>query len=243
MLSTVSSPKQRTLIAALLLRSNTEVPSEELRELLWPGRPVERAQISLHTLISRTRRELRRRGVTGISSLSSGYAIDTTHDELDLNLFERACERGRHAWREGNWARASAALRQGLDLWRGEFLSDVTVPELQEPHRGPLIEQRLQALELRIDAELELGESGALVKELRQLVMTHPLRERFHALLLLALYRSGQRADALAAFREARRLMVDELGVEPGWELQELHQRVLTDDPSLLTTVIKARPR
>lgn len=230
---TVPSAKQRVLLAALLLRADRVVPAGELCEALWPGQPARRAQTSLHTLVNRARARLAERGAADIVFRTSGYLIETGDGELDLRLFERAHAAGRAAAREGDWAGAARLLRDALGLWRGDFLADVPATRLLEAHGPYRAEQRLQALELRIDADLRLGDSDRPVTELRRLLGEFPLRERFHAQLLLALHRSGRRADALAAFLDARRVLVAQLGMEPGRELRELHRRILADDPTL----------
>ena len=147
--------------------------------------------------------------------------------ELDVTRFEALLESARAAAREGSWDTAARQARAALSLWRGEPLADVESDVLAAREVPRLAELRLQALEARIDADLRLGRQAEVITELRQLVGTHPLREHLHALLMLALYRGGRQAEALAAYRTTRRVLVEELGVEPGAELRELHQRIL----------------
>jgi DNA-binding SARP family transcriptional activator/tetratricopeptide (TPR) repeat protein len=230
---TVSAAKQRILIAALLLRANSAVPDQELYQLIWPGKPVSSAQVSLHTLVTRTRVALGAGAGERIKHDGSGYLIEAKSGELDLYLFNRAYDTGSRSVREGDWQLAAKSLREALDLWRGPLLADVPAPELRETHEQYLSEQRIQTLELRIEADLQLGSDENLTGEIRSLLDSHPMRERLHAHYMIALYRSGRRAEALAAFRAVRQLLVTELGIEPGSELRQLHRRMLADDPAL----------
>jgi tetratricopeptide (TPR) repeat protein len=152
--------------------------------------------------------------------------------ELDITVMQQALAAAHDAARQGDWQQASRHADAALCLWRGEPLEDVDLPVLAT-EAGRLAELRLQAQELWAEAGLNLGRDAELLPELRQLAAASPLRERLHGLLILALYRSGRRADALAAYQAARGLLVDELGSEPGPELQALHRQVLTDDPAL----------
>src|SRR5206468_5782785 len=141
---------------------------------------------------------------------------------------------GQEAAETGSWAQAAGLLREALGLWRGEALADVPSQLMRDREVPPLEDQRLQVLGARIDADLRLGRHGEVVAELRQLVTAYPLREHFHAQLMLGLYLSGRQADALSAYQDVRRLLAGELGVDPGPELQALHQRILAADPGLL---------
>jgi len=229
----VPAAKQRILIAALLLRANSVVPDYELHRLIWPGKPEGRAQVSLHTLVTRTRDTLG--DGHRIRHEGSGYLIEVASDELDLHLFSRAFDTGSRSVREGDWHLAAKSFRDALGLWRGPLLADVPAPELREAHEQFLAEQRIQALELRIETDLQLGSAENLIGEIRHLTGLHPMRERLHAQYMTALYRSGRRAEALDAFHEVRRLLVTELGIEPGSDLQRLHRQMLADDPALLS--------
>ena len=163
-----------------------------------------------------------------------GYLIEVGDGELDVRSFGSLVAQGQAAAAAGRWDQAAGLLRQALGLWRGEPLADVPSTLLRTREVPPLEDRRLHALALRIDADLWLGRDSELVPELRALVAAHPLQEKFHAQLMLGLYRSGQPADALSAYQDVRRMLADELGVDPGPELRRLHQAILAGDPELL---------
>jgi DNA-binding beta-propeller fold protein YncE len=162
-----------------------------------------------------------------------GYALRVEHLQVDLYRFEDLVERGRDALQAGNPREAASALRESLALWRGAPLAGLEGEPFARDAAGRLDDLRLAALELRVEADLALGRHAALVGELERLVAEHPFREGLRRQLMLALYRSGRQADALAAYRSARRTFMDELGVEPGPELRELEAAVLRHDPGL----------
>src|SRR6266511_5767172 len=147
--------------------------------------------------------------------------------------FERLAAEGRAALSAGKTARARDLLGEELVLWRGHALADLAEARFAQPEAARLEELRLTAFEDRIEADLSLGRHAELVGELEALSAQHPYRERLRAQLMLALYRSGRQADALALYQETRRLLVEELGIEPGPELQDLHRRMLNQDPLL----------
>lgn len=164
---------------------------------------------------------------------SGCYQLNACEAEVDHLLFAALCSRGGAAAEAGRWRQADRALSEALGLWRGAPLADIA-SECLRSQTAPHLEQlRLQALEWRNDARLSLARHSELLADLQALVAENPLRERFHVQLMLALYRCGRYADALSAFRHARLLMVEELGIEPGPELRELHQRMLAADRSL----------
>jgi WD40 repeat protein len=168
-----------------------------------------------------------------IMTQAGGYAIAVGEDELDIARFRSSLAVSRAAARSGEWDTAAAEARAALALWRGEPLADVRSSLLGARDVPRLAELRLQALETRVDADLRLGYDDELVAELRQLTAAYPLREHLRAQLMLALYQHGRQAEALAAYREVRELLVNELGTEPGPELRDLHQRMLAADPAL----------
>jgi hypothetical protein len=168
-----------------------------------------------------------------IGTQPRGYLIRTGPGELDVTRFEKHLRTARAAVRKGNWETAAAEARAGLLLWRGEPLADIESGLLSTRDVPRLAELRLQALEVRIDADVRLGRHGEVTGELRQLAEADPLRERLHELLMVALYRDGRQAEALAAYRHARQALIEELGTEPGAGLRELHQQILTADPAL----------
>ena len=162
-----------------------------------------------------------------------GYLLQTARGQLDVDRFEALVDAGRTALGEGDARRASERLREALALWRGPPLADFADEPFAQAEAARLEEERLAALEDRIDADLALGGHAALVGELEALVREHQLRERLQAQLMLALYRSGRQADALERYQEARRKLTDELGIEPGQALQELERAILNQDPEL----------
>ena len=226
----LGAPKQRALLALLLLNADAVVPRERLVDALWGDSPPRSAVASLQVYVHALRRAL---GPDRIETRGTGYRLRIEPDELDLARFGRLVERGRNALAVGRPADAAEDLRAGLRLWRGAPLADLAGEPLAEAEAPGLEERRLQALELLQDAELALGHHDALVPELQSLIAAEPYRERFRAQYVLALYRSGRQADALAACRAARELLVEELGIDPSPELRELEGRILRHDPTI----------
>lgn len=229
-LAELGGPRQRALLALLLTRANTTVSRDRIIDELWGDKPPERVVNVLQTYISRLRKEL---PPGRLASRAPGYALAVERDELDLEAFERRVEEGRRSLSVGDAKAASESLRLALGLWRGPALGDVGRTAFARIESARLDELRLAAVEERIDAELALSRHAALVAELEALVAEHPLRERLRAQLMLALYRSGRHPEALAFYREARRRLIDELGVEPGQALRELESAILRQDASL----------
>ncbi|MFE1951110.1 BTAD domain-containing putative transcriptional regulator [Streptomyces sp. NPDC059524] len=224
------SPQQRALLAALLLREGRTATAGELIDAVWGDESPQQALAALRTYASRIRKILDP-GV--LVSESGGYAIRSLDgDALDLTAAESLwtdAEKARHA---GDLCQARALLNKALGLWDGEPLANVPGP-YAETQRTRLEEWRLQLLEARLDMDLEQGCHAEAVSELTALTAAHPLRERLRELLMLALYRSGRQAEALAVYADTRRLLADELGVDPRPGLAELQQRILNADPSL----------
>jgi DNA-binding SARP family transcriptional activator len=231
---TVSAGKQRVLLAALLLRAGQVVPAADLTRFVWEGRPPGTARVTLQNYIKRLRQALGPSGYERIVTRPAGYLIEVSAGELDVARFGDLQAAGQAAARAEVWGQASAQLGEALALWRGQPLADVPSRVLAVTEVPRLAEMRLDALEARIDADLHLGRHREVVAELQSLASAEPLRERLHELLMLALYRSGQQAAALAGYRAARRQLVDELGIEPGPALRELNQRILRSDRALL---------
>jgi DNA-binding SARP family transcriptional activator/predicted negative regulator of RcsB-dependent stress response len=229
----VSAGRQQALLAALLLNSGRVVAVGELAEALWGSAPPPSARASLQTYVMRLRRSLGDAARTRITAHPDGYRIEVAAGELDADRFEALLAGARQAMRSGSYAPAATRLRSALSLWRGQALAGVPSEVLALREVPRLAEMRLQALEARIEADLHLGRHADVLVELKQLAAAEPLRERVHVLLMLALYRDGQQAGALAAYRAARAVLVEELGAEPGPELRELHQQILTADPAL----------
>jgi DNA-binding SARP family transcriptional activator/tetratricopeptide (TPR) repeat protein len=230
--------KQRALLAALLLSAGQVVPVNELVEVLWGSGSPPSARASLQNHVMRLRKSLAGTGDSRIATEPDGYQLTVRAGELDLDRFESSLAAAREAARTASWADAAAALRTGLSLWRGQPLADVPSDALVRREAPRLAELRLQALEARVDADLHLGRHGEVTIELRQLVAAHPLRERLHGLLMIALYRDGQQGSALAAYQAARQVLLDELGTEPGPDLRHLQQQILTADPALAVPVL-----
>ena len=230
----VSAPRQRVLLAALLLRAGRVVGLDALAEVLWEGQPPAGARGALHSAVQRLRSTLGPSGAGLVETRPPGYLIRVDDGEFDVRQFSVLAARGHAAAAAGTWTQAASLLREALELWRGEPLADVPSQLLRDREAAPLEDQRLQALVARIDADLHLDRHSEVVAELRQLVTAHPLQEQFHAQLMLSLYRSGRPADALSAYQGARRVLTDELGIDPGPELRLLHQRILAADSELL---------
>jgi len=238
----VSAPRQRVLLAALLLKAGHVVPADELGDALWDGRPPAGARGALHSGMQRLRATLGPAGSGLILTRPSGYVIEIGDDELDVRRSGRLASTGQTAAAAGRWEQAADALREALGLWRGEPLADVPSPVLQARETPSLSEQHLHVLASRIEADLHLGRHGELVPELRQLVLAHPLRERFHTQLMAAYYMAGRQADALAAYQHVWRVLDAELGVEPGPELKRLHTQILNADPGLIPAFSRRPP-
>jgi DNA-binding SARP family transcriptional activator/Tfp pilus assembly protein PilF len=229
----IRAPRQRTLLAALVVQVGRAVPAEKLAEELWDAGPPAAAAVTLRTHVMRLREVLGLKAGARLLTRSGCYQLDAGEAEVDHLLFAALCSRGCTAAEAGRWRQADRALSDALGLWRGAPLADIA-SECLRSEAAPHLEQlHLQALEWRNDARLSLARHSELLTELQALVAENPLRERFHAQLMLALYRCGRQADALSAFQHARHLMVEELGIEPGPELRELHQRMLAADRSL----------
>jgi DNA-binding SARP family transcriptional activator/Tfp pilus assembly protein PilF len=229
----LSPGKQRAVLAALLLRANQVVSVDELAETLWGLSPPPSARVTVQNNVMRLRRALGEACRDRISTQRRGYMIRVAAGELDMTRFEHLLGSARAAARDGSWAMSAQQARGALELWRGEPLADVDSEVLAAREVPRLAELRLQTLELRNDADLHLGRHAEAIAELRRLASEHPLRERLHGLLMLALYRDGRQAEALAAYAAARRVLIEELGTEPGTGLRKLHQRILTADPAL----------
>jgi YVTN family beta-propeller protein len=212
----LGGPKQRALLAMLLLSANEPVSRDRLIAGLWGEDPPPSAPQSLDSYVSRLRRLL---GPDRVLRRAPGYLLVLEPGELDLDRFERLVER--------------RSLGEALDLWRGPALADVLYEPFANEEAERLEQRRLAVVEERIDDDLAQGAGARLLPELDDLVRRHPLRERLLAQRMLALYRAGRQADALAAMQEARHRLAGELGIEPGPQLRDLERRILLHDPSL----------
>ena len=238
----VTAARQRVVLAALAIRAGQVVSFEDLARSIWDGQPPVNARVAVRNHVCRLRRLL---GPAGdrIVTRPPGYLLDASDDEVDLLTFGRLCRDGGVALRAGDWQQASDVLGEALDCWRGVPLPDIPSRVIRDEQIPALESLRLQATEWRIEAGLNLGRHSQFVSELQAMAREQPLRERFAEMLMLALYRCGRQAEALAAYQSTRQTLVDELGVEPGPDLQELHCRILAADPALIQPPRLADPR
>ncbi|SDL13482.1 AfsR/SARP family transcriptional regulator [Streptomyces indicus] len=223
------SPQQRALLAALLLRHGRTATAAELIDGIWGEEPPSQALAALRTYASRLRKIL---DPDSLVSEAGGYAMRFERDALDLALAEELWGEAEKARAAGDLCQARALINKLLSLWDGEPLANVPGP-YADAQRTRLVEWGLQLLEARLDMDLEQGCHAEAVSELTALTAAHPLRERLRELLMLALYRSGRQAEALAVYDDTRRLLTEELGVDPRPDLTELHRRILQADPAL----------
>jgi DNA-binding SARP family transcriptional activator/DNA-binding XRE family transcriptional regulator len=229
----VPAAKQRIVLATLLLAGGGMVSAAGLAEALWDACPPRNAPAVMRTYVMRLRRALGPAGAR-IAGHAPGWALELRGaEEFDLAEVEWLGGGARTAREAGRWREVSSLLGRALGLWRGEPLADVPSDALARREQGRLAELRLQLTEARVDADLRLGRHGEVVGELRRLAAEHPLRERLRVQLMLACYRCGQQGAALEVYRDARTTLADELGVEPGRELAEMHQKILAADPGL----------
>ncbi len=220
--------RQRALLAMLLLEAPRVVSTDRLIDELWPDeRGAEKA---LQVAVSRLRKTL---GRDLIVTRPPGYELRVDAADLDLGRFEEFAAQGRAALAAGDAELASGKLDEALAQWRGPALADLAHEAFGQTEIARLEDLRDSAQEDRIAARLELGHEAELVPELRELIARRPLRERLRGQLMLALYRSGRQAEALDAYAQARAELVEELGIEPGRELRELHEAILRQEPEL----------
>jgi DNA-binding SARP family transcriptional activator/tetratricopeptide (TPR) repeat protein len=229
--------QQRVVLAVLLLQQNRPIGREQIFTAVWGDAEPRYAANLLHRNISGLRNalELSRYPPAESGELTwtdAGYVLTVPAGGLDLTAFDREVDRARKARAAGDSALAADVLHAALGLWRGPLCDGLTSPFL-DAQRDRLEERRISITEDRIELDLATGDRDDVVSELRQLVTDHPFRERLHGLLMLGLYRSGRRADALAAFQQARGILSEELGIDPSAALQRLHQQILTADPAL----------
>src|SRR5207244_516967 len=214
----------------LLLEANHAVSADRLIDALWGDHPPDTAKNTLQVYVSQLRKLLPE---GALETVSPGYRLAVAPDALDLARFEELAQQGRAALGVGDASDAAQALGAALALWRGPALADLAWEPFAQTEAARLEELRLAALEDRIEADLALGRHGPLVAELEHLIVENPFRERLRAQLMLALYRSGRQAEALAVYQRTRRTLVDELGIEPGESLRQLEQSILAHDPAL----------
>jgi DNA-binding SARP family transcriptional activator len=226
----VRAGRERALLALLILRANELVASDRLVEELWGESRPRTAHRMLHNQVSSLRRELGRNG--RLETRGSAYRLNVGPGERDVDRFEQLVARGR-AEVDGDPEHAAAMFREALALWRGPPLSDLAYEPFAQAEIARLEERRWAAFEARVEAELLFGAHADVVSELEAAIAEQPLRERIRGQLMLALYRCGRQAEALEAYRAARRTLVEEVGVEPGSDLRALHAAILEQDPAL----------
>lgn len=232
----VQAAKQRELLALLLLRPNRTAGRDWLMNQLWQGDPPPAGKTTLQAYVYRLRRLLRSSGCPdSLVNRPGGYVLEVPPGALDAERFERLATEGRQALDAGRFDDAVDAFRSGLGLWRGSAFADIDLTAVRERARA-LEEQRLEAIEQCLSAELEAGRHAVAVIELDALVKAHPLRERLWELLLLALHRCGRRAEALAAYQRLHRLLDDELGIQPSEPVRRLQQQILSGDAATEAT-------
>jgi DNA-binding SARP family transcriptional activator len=231
----LTSTKQQALLGAGLLHANMVVSAARLVTAIWGERPPQSAPALVQTYVSALRRLIEpfAPDTDGpIVTRSPGYVVRVPDGDLDVHDFERLSAEGEVAAAAGDHRRASTLFREALGHWRGPAFDGLDT-SLFRAAAARLDEARLAVLERRIDADAQVGPTGALVAELTELVAAHPSRERLRGLLMRALYQLGRQAEALQVYQDGYLVLRDELGLEPGPELRELHRRILTADPTL----------
>ncbi len=229
--------RERSLLALLLIHRGEVVSTDRIVDALWGEHPPGTAAKAVQGYVSHLRRVLEPENERGGDGLlltrPPGYALRTDGVAVDATQFERLAGEGRRALDDGSPAEAVAALDEGLALWRGPALAEFAFDDFAQAEIRHLEELRLGATEDRVESLLQLGRHGELVGQLESLVAASPLRERLRGQLMLALYRGGRQADALQVYRDGRRLLADELGLDPSQDLQRLERAILAQDPTL----------
>ncbi|MEU6381616.1 AfsR/SARP family transcriptional regulator [Streptomyces sp. NPDC046909] len=231
--------KQQLVLARLLCTPNQVITVPELVDTLWGASPPRTAEKVIQVYVHALRKTIRQG--TGVEAdwirfvNRSGYTFGGSPSEIDVYHFDHYAKRGLGALAEGRDPRlALSELDKALRIWRGPALQGLTEPLFLSRFADALHERHLAVLEARIEAEIELGRHALVVHELVQLIADHPLREGLHAQLMIALYRSGRQGEALKAYQDVRRLLTEELGVEPVRRLRDLHRAILNHDLDLI---------
>ncbi|HKT06234.1 MAG TPA: AfsR/SARP family transcriptional regulator [Rugosimonospora sp.] len=227
-----TAPKARQVLALLLLRANQVVPISALVEELWGEQPPQSAVTTVQTYVYQLRKMFERAGYQGpdqelLATRPPGYLLRLCQDQLDADVFGRLVQQGRMLVQSNRLTEAADRLRRALELWRGSALANVTQGPLLRGYVADLEEQRMRAVELRIQANAALGRHRELIGELRILVSQYPLNEWLHAQLIVALNAAGRRGEALQAYHALREILTDELGLDPSPALRRLHHDVL----------------
>jgi DNA-binding SARP family transcriptional activator len=226
----LGGPKQRAVLAILVLHAGEVVSSDRLIDELWGERAPATAAKTIQVYVSNLRKAL---GDPVLLTQSGGYALDTRHADIDAHHFEALLADGRRTFEAGDARGAATVLREALGMWRGPALSDFAFDPFAQSEISRLEDLRLQAVMVRIDADLALGASSELIGELETMTAADPFQERPRGQLMIALYRAGRRSDALAVYRAISGLLRGELGLEPSTWLRELELSILREDPSL----------
>lgn len=226
------APKNRAVLAYLCVNNRTAVSPERLINAIWSGTPPRRAHTALHVYICNLRSRFRELGLDAsvLTTQSTGYELRLPHSSLDLNLFEAHLTEARDLQDHGELEAASAALGAAVALWRGPALADFRDMPAFTGIRRLLDEKRVYAHQRRLQLELDLGHHHELICELYSLIEAHPAWEAIYGYLMIALYRSGRTVDALRTFDRIRGILVEELGVEPGPQLQHIQRSILARD-------------
>ena len=225
--------KQRAVFAVLLLHRNMPVCSDQLFDAVWGDSAISHRGAVLANQVSALRKGLHARGHSVLITTPSGYMLRAEPDTVDVDRFERLLDQALEELARGRPAAAAEAARRCLALWRGRPFEEFTYESFAQAEIARLEERRLGALEVQVEARLALGEHHSVICDLEALVREHPLRERLHGHLMLALYRCGRQGDALAAYHAARRSLLEALGIEPCRELRRLEQAILQQDLAL----------
>lgn len=229
---TPTAAKPRQVLAMLAISASTMVSAEQLIDELWPDGPPTRAKTTVQTYVYQLRKLLGRsfsssRGKEVLVTQPAGYVLAVPRDNVDIYRFQHLMERGKTALHRGDISHAAGLLHDSLRLWRGPMLADVTRGPRLEGHSVFLEEQRMEALALRIEADLETKRHREIIGELRLLVTTHRLHEWLYIRLMQALHRSGRRGEALDVYQQLARLLRDELGLEPSTAARQIQRQIL----------------
>ncbi|MFB6889761.1 BTAD domain-containing putative transcriptional regulator [Kitasatospora sp. NPDC056327] len=237
--SFISAQKVEVLLAALLINADHVVTADQLMAEIWGENLPRRASAGLHVYISEVRKFLARpdRAEGPIVTRSPGYMLRRGCDVLDSQRFLELADLGRRRLRDRSFEEAIDCFEQALALWRGPVLGDIGQGPILRGFATRMTEQRMDCMEMLVDTQLQFGRHRELVGLLYTLTAENPLRETFHRQLMLALYRSERRADALKVYQSARQTLIDELGLEPCTPLQELHRAILRTDHKALELV------